>query len=76
MSSISATVGSTAGVDFFELCLRRCAIVPEFQGCPGNISFVAVILFSEIRGNHEGSNEASKEGVNHSLVFGSHTLLY
>jgi hypothetical protein len=60
MSTISATVGSTAGTDFLKLCLGQYAVVPTFQGCFGNDSLIAVISFSETKGNHEGSNEASK----------------
>jgi hypothetical protein len=56
-----SSVSATAGIGFVESHVGQSAIIPEFQGYPGNNSFVAEISFLETRQNHKESNQVGKE---------------
>ena len=61
-SSLCATVGSTAGTDFFEPRVTRLVIVHKFPAHPGNDDLVHVISFLDTRRNHKRRSQASTEG--------------
>ena len=61
-SSFCATVGSTAGTDFFEPRVTRLVIFHKFPAHPVNDDLVHVISFLGKRRNHKRRNKASAEG--------------
>jgi len=44
------SISDTAGNDILESRLGQLAIVPEFQGHPGNGALIAAVSFAETRG--------------------------
>jgi len=53
---------------FFVSCVQQSASIPEFQGCPGYNTLLTAISFLDIRRNHKGQNQVSKEQVTTALL--------
>jgi hypothetical protein len=58
--SISATVGSTNGTNFLDLCLGQLAAVYYFEEYHGNYALTAEILFLETRDSTR--DQSGKDG--------------
>jgi hypothetical protein len=64
----SVIAGGTTEPHFFVSCVQQSASIPEFQGCPGYNTLLNAISFLDIRRNHKGQNQVSKEQVPTALL--------